>query len=142
MNALPGLLAISSLEEELNELKYFKDYLKHKGKLEWAKDLAKSIVNLLPEIEKIIDNSKEETLIVNYAIDDQEKKVFIVFEKNSKTICFSSKFKRIDTNGFDRNKDGSLKLVKVLNSALSGFRKYLEILLSYDEDTWLNDYME
>lgn len=57
-------------------------------------------------------------------------------------ICFSLKYKRIDSKGYDRMDDGSLKPAKVMESALFKFRDYVEELLSYDEDKWLEEYEE
>lgn len=131
---------ISYLEEGLNELKFFKLFLKHKGKLDWAKELSKSITDLLPEIEKIIENNKEEEIIFNYKIDDSNNKVLIEYNTNAEEICFTSKFKRIDEKSFERNKDGTLKPAKVIDYALFQFREYVETLLQYDEDKWLQEY--
>ncbi|MBS4062764.1 MAG: hypothetical protein KG029_20380 [Bacteroidetes bacterium] len=131
---------ISYLEEGLNELKFFKLFLKHKGKLDWAKELSKSITDLLPEIEKIIENNKEEEIIFNYKIDDSNNKVLIEYNTNAEEICFTSKFKRIDEKGFERNKDGTLKPAKVIDFALFKFREYVETLLQYDENKWLQEY--
>ena len=133
---------ISYLEEGLNELKLFKAFLKHKGKLNWVKELAKSIIDLLPDIEKLIQNNKEEEIIFNYKIDSQENKVLIEYNNDNDSVCFTSKFKRIDPKGFERNKDGSLKPVIVIDYALSQFRKHIETLLQYDEDEWLQEYEE
>lgn len=133
---------ISYLEEGLNELKFFKAFLKHKDKLDWVKELAKSITDLLPEIEKIIENNKEEEIIINYKIDNTDNKVLIEYNSSSDTVCFTSKFKRIDIKGFDRNKDGTLKPAKVIDFALFKFREYVETFLEYDEDKWLQEYQE
>lgn len=133
---------INSLEEGLNELKFFKLFLNYKGKLDWAKELSNSIPNLISEIETIIENSKDDDIVINYAINETDKVVYIEYDNNKESICFTSKFKRIEPKGFDRNMDGSLKPNKVMNWALFEFRKYLEKLLDYDEDKWLNDYVE
>jgi len=131
---------ISYLEEGLNELKFFKAFLKHKDKLDWVKEIAKSITDLLPEIEKIIENNKEEEIIINYKIDNADNKVLIEYNSSSDKVCFTSKFKRIDIKGFERNKDGTLKPAYVIDSALFRFREYIETLLQYDEDKWLQEY--
>lgn len=131
---------ISYLEEGLNELKFFKAFLKHKDKLDWVKELARSITDLLPEIEKIIENNKEEEIIINYKIDDTDNKVLIEYNSSSDKVCFSSKFKRIDIKGFQRNKDGTLKPANVIDFSLFKFREYIETLLQYDEDKWLQEY--
>jgi hypothetical protein len=131
---------ISNLEEGLNELKFFKAFLKHNGKLDWVKELAKSITELLPEIEKIIENNREELIIINYKINYKDNKVLIEYTTNLDTICFTLKYKRIDIKGFERNKDGTLKPAKVIDSALYKFREYIETLLQYDEDKWLQEY--
>lgn len=73
---------ISYLEEGLTELKVFKAFLRHKGKLEWTKELSNSITKLLPEIEKIIDNNKEDTLLINFVIND-DKYVNIEYDQNN-----------------------------------------------------------
>ncbi len=131
---------ISSLEEGLNELQLFKAFLKHKDKLDWVKELAKSITDIIPEIEKIIENSKEEEIIINYKIDNTDNKVLIEYNSNSDKVCFTSKFNRIDIKGFERNKDGTLKPARVIEFALFKFREYIETLLQYDEDKWLKEY--
>ncbi len=133
---------ISYLEEGLNELKFFKKFLKHEGKLDWAKELAKSITELQPEIEKIIKNNKEEYIVINYKIDNSLNKVFIEYNANADKICFTSKFKRIDEKGFERNRDGTLNPTKVIDFVLFKFREYVETLLQYDEDKWLQEYEE
>lgn len=133
---------ISYLEEGLNELKVFKSFLKKKDKLEWAKELAKSITELLPEIEKIIVNNKEDEVVINYKIDSTNNKVLIEYNPGNNTICFTSKFKRIDTQGFERNKDGTLKPSKVIDHALFEFREYVETVLQYEEDKWLQEYKD
>lgn len=61
---------IGYMREGLNDLKYFKASLQSKGKLEWAKKLAKSIVDLLPEIEHIINTGQEEKVVLDYMIDE------------------------------------------------------------------------
>ncbi|MBO0356232.1 hypothetical protein J0656_19600 [Muricauda ruestringensis] len=131
---------IHYMEEGLNELRIFKAFLRNRGKIDWVKELAKSIMDLLPEIEKIIENHKEEEIVFNYKIDSKENKILMEYNKNSSTICFTSKFKRMDLNGFQRNKDGSLKPAKVIENALFEFREYIENLLQYDEDKWLQEY--
>jgi len=44
--------------------------------------------------------------------------------------------------GFKRNEDGSLKAVDVIDYALLKFREYVEILLQYDENKWIQEYEE
>lgn len=68
--------------------------------------------------------------------------MLIEYNDNSDSICFTSKFERIDVKGFERNKDGTLKPTKVIDSALRKFRDYVETLLRYDEDKWLEEYGE
>lgn len=133
---------ISYLEEGLNDLKYFKAFLKKKGKLDWTKILAQSISELLPEFEKIINNSKEDDLIIHYRIDEKETKIKIEYNSSSNDIVFTTKYKRIEIKGFGRNKDGSLNPVKVMEAALHRFRKYVEELLEYDDDKWIDEYVE
>jgi hypothetical protein len=133
---------IQYMEEGLNELKFFKAFLKSKFKLDWTKALAKSIADLLPEIEKIIENNKEDEIIINYKIEEEENKIVIEYNNENKSICFSSKFKRIDIKGFQRNKDGTLKPARIIESALFDFRKYVENILEYDESKWLEEYEE
>lgn len=132
---------INSLEEGLNELKRFKAFLKHNEKLEWAKELSNSITKLLPEIEKILDNNKEEDLVINFVINE-DKSVDIEYDKNNPKICFSLRNKRIEVGGYRRNKDGSLKATDIMESVLFKFRKYVETLLDYDEEKWLEKYEE
>jgi hypothetical protein len=132
---------ISYLEEGLAELKRFKAFLKSKGRLDWTKKLSKSITSLLPEIEKIVDNNKEEVLIINFKIQGDEN-IVIEYDNNNPEICFSLKFKRIEIGGFNRNKDGTLKSTKVLGAALFEFRDYVEKVLNYNEDKWLKEYEE
>jgi hypothetical protein len=132
---------IAYMEEGLNELKIFKAFLKSKNKLEDVKELAKSITILLPEIENLIENSSEDKIIINYAVDKEENKVKIEYNANN-VISFSNSFKRIDEKGFERNKDGTLKPSKVIEFALSKFREYIESELEYDEDNWLKEYEE
>ena len=142
---------LSYLEEGLNDLKYFKNYLKHKGKLEWAKELSKSIIELLPEIEKLIENSKEDEIIINYSISEDDKIVKIEYDDKNSSICFTDKFKRVEDvshNGYFprhyqyRNADGTLKSSKVIDSALCRFRDYAEKSLDYNETEWLKNYIE
>lgn len=127
------------LEEGLNELKYFKAFLKSKNKLDWAKTLSKSIVDLLPEVEKIIENSKEDDLFFSYTIRE-DKAVCIEYDRNNVDICFSLQYRRIEIKGWQRNKDGSLKASKVIEQTLFKFREYVEDKLSYDEETWHDEY--
>jgi len=128
---------IGYLEEGLTELKRFKAFLKHKGRLEWAKELSNSIAKLLPEIEKIVDNNKEDKLVINFVIKNH-KSVIIEYDNNNPQICFSLKYKRMDVGGYDRTKDGSLKPTKIMEMALSKFRDYVEKTLDYSEDKWLD----
>lgn len=134
--------SVSYLEEGLMELRYFKAFLKHMHKLDWAKKLSKSITNLLSEIEKIILNNNEQDIIINYKINDLDDKVLIEYNTNADTICFTSKFKRIDTKGYDRNKDGTIQPIKVIDLALFEFRDYIEKLLEYDQEKWIQEYEE
>lgn len=133
---------VSSLEEGLNELKYFKRYLKYHGKLDWAKDVSKSITDLLPEIEKIIENGREDEIIINFIVLENERRVKIEYDGGKLDISFTLRFSRVEEKGFRRNKDGTLKPTVVLNFALSAFRGYVEKLLNYDEAAWLSDYVE
>lgn len=134
---------LSYMQEGLNDLKYFKKYLAYKGKLDWAKELSKSIPKLLPEIEKILDNCKEENVIINYAISEDNQSVVIEYNDKSDSICFTSKFKLIDTNStFNRDKEGRIKATKIVDFALSNFRDYLEKSLEYNETEWLQDYVD
>jgi hypothetical protein len=128
------------LEEGLNELKFFKAFLKHMGKLDWVKELANSIIELLPQIEKIIENNKEEEIIINYKIDRKDNKVLIEYDSSSDKVCFTSKFISIAIKSYESNKDGTLKASNVIENALFKFRDYIETLLQYDEDKWLQEY--
>ena len=78
---------IMFLEEGLQELKIFKAFLKKQDKLNWAKKLAKSITELLPEIENIIENSNEDILTFNYIVDKNNMKVRLEYN-SSKLIYF------------------------------------------------------
>jgi hypothetical protein len=134
---------ISYLEEGLNELKYFKAFLKHKNKLDWVKDLAKSIPDLLPEIENILENNKEDEIIINYKINDNNSRIEIEYSSvQNDTDCFTTRFKRIEIKGFERNKDGTLSPIKVIDWALFRFREFIEKMVGYDEDKWLSEYEE
>lgn len=134
---------LSYMQEGLSDLKYFKKYLAYKGKLDWAKELSKSIPKLLPEIEKILDNCKEENVIINYAISEDNQSVVIEYNDKSDSICFTTKFKLIDTNStFNRDKEGRIKATKIVDFALSNFRDYLEKSLEYNETEWLQDYVD
>lgn len=143
---------LSYLEEGLNDLKYFKNFLKHKEKLEWAKELSKSIIELLPEIEKIIENSKEDEITINYSISEEDKIVKVEYDDKKSSICFTDKFKRIEDVSHKvyfkpsyfqyRNSDGTIKSSKVIDNALCCFRKYIEKLLEYNETEWLKNYIE
>ncbi|MGB3342828.1 MAG: hypothetical protein WBA61_02850 [Aequorivita sp.] len=132
---------INSMKEGLNELKFFKAFLKNKNKLEWVKGIAKSITELMPEIENIIDNSKEEDIIINFVVDKENTKVKLEYN-SSNPISFSTDFKRIEEKGFERNKDGTLKPSRVIQSALYKFRNYIETELEYDDEIWLQEYEE
>lgn len=134
---------VSYLEEGLNDLKYFKKYLAYKGKLDWAKELSKSIPKLLPEIDKILDNCKEEDVIINYSLSEDNLRVIIEFNDKSDSICFSTKFKLIDKESYSkRDKEGRIKATYIIDSALARFREYLEKLLNYNEKEWLQDYVD
>ena len=134
---------LSYLEEGLNDLKYFKKYLAYKGKLEWAKELSKSIPKLLPEIQKIIDNCKEDEVVIHYSISKDNRKIDIEYDSNNKSICFTTKFKLIDkTTSFYRDKEGLIKATNIVDSALARFREYLEKSLNYNEEEWLQDYVD
>lgn len=130
---------IGYLEEGLNELKFFKAFLKHKNKLDWVKELAKSIPDLLSEIENILNNNKEDEIVINYRISNEENKISIEYNSQNDSLCFSTKFKRIE-NAFDRNKDGTMPAIKVIDWALFRFRQHIEKILEYDEEKWLNEY--
>lgn len=129
--------AINIMDEGLDELEYFKEFLSHRGKHEWAKALSSSILTLRPEIENILENSQDETVTINYIIDEDDDRVKIEYDETSTKICFSRKYKRVDTGGVGRNRDGSLKVEEVVNWAFHDFRKYLEDELDYDIDDWL-----
>ncbi len=134
---------VSYLEEGLNDLKYFKKYLSYKGKLEWAKELSKSILRLLPEIDMILDNCKEEDVIINYSISEENQRIIIEYNDKSESICFSTKFKLIDKeSSFRRDKEGRIKATYIIDSALARFREYLEKYLDYNEKDWLQDYVD
>lgn len=130
---------LRDLKDGLYELERFKAFLKHNGKLEWAKELSLSITKLLPEIEKILENNKEDELVLNFAIK-YNKNVIIEYDNNNKDICFSLRYKRIEVGGYSRNKDGSLKPAKILNYALFEFRNYIEKLLDYDYEKWIEEF--
>lgn len=129
---------ITYLEESLKDLEYFKAFLKHMGKLEWVKELSFSITKLLPEIEKILENNKEDEIVLNFSIKDN-KNINIEYD-NNKDVCFSLKYKRIDVGGYSRNKDGTLKPAKILKYALLEFRNYIEKFLDYDYDKWVEKF--
>lgn len=134
---------VSYLAEGLNDLKYFKKYLAYKNKLEWAKELSKSILRLLPEIDKILDNCKEEDVIINYSISEESQKIIIEYNDKSESICFSTKFKLIDkVSSYNRDKEGRIRATYIIDSALASFREYLEKLLNYNEKEWLQDYVD
>jgi len=133
---------ISYLEEGLTELKHFKAFLKKQGKLDWVKSLSKSIVDLLPEIDRVINNGNEEEVVLNFSIDEDNNKVLLEHNPKAPKIIFTIKYKRIDQGGFQRNKDGTLKPGKVMESALFKFREFVEKETNYDEDKWLEEYEE
>ncbi len=133
---------ISYLEEGLTELKYFKAFLKYINKLDWAKELAKSIPDLLEGIENILDNNKEDEIIIDYKINHENSKVVIEYSNQNDSVCFTTAFKRIDLKGFDRNKDGTLNPIEVIESALFRFREFIEKKFEYDEDKWLSEFEE
>lgn len=142
-DAAKFMQSIDYLEEGLTELKYFKSFLKNEGKLEWAKELAKSITDLLPEFEKIIVNNKEQEFIINYKIDNITNKIVIEYNPTADTICFSSKFRSLNIKSLNIDEDvRALDPSKVINSALFEFRNYIETLLDYDEEKWLEVYEE
>ena len=133
---------VNGLHEGIREVEIFKSFLKNKGKLELAQKLSKSIIKLLPEVEKIIENAKEDEVFFNYKSDEIGDKIILSFNNEEKGILFKSKYKRIDLKGYKRNKDGSLKSKKVIEDALYSFRDYLEQTLSYDEEKWSEEYEE
>jgi hypothetical protein len=130
---------ISYMEEGLYELKIFKAFLQSKNKLESVKELAKSIIDLVPEIENIIKNNREEKIIINYIVNYEESKVEIDYNSQN-NIAFSTNFNRIDEKGYKRNKDGTLKVSYVIESSLHKFRDYIEADLNYNEEKWLEEY--
>lgn len=133
---------INYLEEGLNELKFFKAFLKHNNKLEWVKELAKSIPELLSEIENILKNNREDEIIINYKIDNDDNKVSIEYNSQNDSSCFSMKFKRIELSGFRRDKDGAISAITIIDNTLYEFRQHIETILEYNEDKWLNEYEE
>lgn len=130
---------ISYMEEGLYELKIFKAFLQSKNKLESVKELAKSIIDLVSEIENIIENNREEKVIINYIVNYEERKVEIDYNPQN-NISFSTNFNRIDEKGYKRNKDGTLKVSYVIESSLHKFRDYIEADLNYNEEKWLEEY--
>ena len=134
---------INHLQEGLNDLKYFKDFLKHKGVLLWCKEVSKSIPKLLPEISRILDNCREEDININFSINEANNIVFIEYDNNSDNIIFNISKKLIDiSTKYGRDSNGQIKSDHLLDSALSEFRKYLEKKFEYDEEKWLDDYVE
>ena len=130
---------ISYMEEGLYELKIFKAFLQSKNKLESVKELAKSIIDLVSEIENIIENNRQEKIIINYIVNFEENKVEIDYNSQD-DIAFSTNFNRIDEKGYKRNKDGTLKVSYVIESSLHKFRDYIEAELNYNEEKWLEEY--
>lgn len=141
-NASKFIDLIHDMEEGLNELKYFKSFLKFKDKLEWARELTKSIVRLQPEIENYLANCNEEQVVFNFLINEDLNCVEIEFNEKNKSICFKLEYKRVDIKGFHRNKDGSLNPNCVIEDALFEFRKYIENKLEYNPDQWLQEFVE
>lgn len=129
---------VEYLREGLDDLKYFKAFLQSKGKLQWAKKMSKSIVDLLPEIEQIIRTGQEEEVVLDYMIDVFSECVKIDYGKNN--TAFNNHFKRLDPGGFQRNPDGSMKAEKQVRMALKLFRDYLEQTLNYDWSEWSDIY--
>ncbi|MCB0742922.1 MAG: hypothetical protein KDC67_03370 [Ignavibacteriae bacterium] len=130
---------IHYMEEGLYELKIFKAFLKKREKLEWAKKLAKSTANLLPEIENIIKNSHEEIITINFFIEKDDVNVRLEYNSNNPN-SFSFSDKRIKEKGFGRNKDGTLNASKIIDYSLHKLRDYIEKELEYDNDKWLEEY--
>lgn len=133
---------LSYLEEGLRELKYFKKYLKHLGKFEWAKELSKSIPKLLPEVQNIIENCKQNEVEIHFIILESEKKICIEYDNKNSSICFSTKHKLIDKKSHDRNTEGLIKASSIIDSALSKFRLYLDKTLNYNEEEWMQNYVD
>ncbi len=102
--------------------------------------MAKSILELLPEMENIIENNKEEVIIIDYIIDSSKNRIHIEYNRQNTSVCFNTKFNRFKLEGFDRNKDGTLQPMKMIDRALSEFRKYIEKVLEDDEDECLKNY--
>ncbi|SDL72562.1 hypothetical protein SAMN04487898_12381 [Pedobacter sp. ok626] len=132
------LKSVEYLREGLDDLKYFKAFLQSENKLEWAKKLSKSIADLLPEIEQIINTSQDEEIFLNYTIDESTETIKIDYGKQN--THFHTKFKRIDPNGFRRNRDGSEKPEAQMKLALKLFRDYLDESLAYDWSEWRDLY--
>lgn len=124
---------IGYMEEGLRELKNFKGFLKEQGKLNWVKELSKSIVDLEPEIKSIIANSKEERLIFLFAIDNENNIVKLLYNEAHNNAAFKIDYKRVDANDFRRQKDGTITTAEVIGMALLRFREYIESLLGFDD---------
>ena len=77
---------IRYLEEGLTELRYFKSFLEKEDKLEWVKNLSKSIVDLLPEIDRVINNSTEEEIVFNFIIDEENEKILLEYNHKESKI--------------------------------------------------------
>ncbi|HET8860835.1 hypothetical protein [Marivirga sp.] len=133
---------ITYLEEGLTELRYFKSFLEKEGKLEWVKNLSKSIVDLLPEIDRVINNSTEEEIVFNFIIDEENERILLEYNPKEPKIIFTNNYKRVEPSGFRRNKDGTLKPGKVMERALIEFREFIENTTGYDEDKWINEFEE
>lgn len=146
-NASDFLQSLQYLEEGLYDLKYFKKFLIHKNKFEWAKELSESIPKLLPEITTIVENCKEEELIINYSVSEDNRAIMIQYNAKSNSICFTTRFKLVDTThkynkDNSRSRDGRINPTHIVYIALSKFRIYLETILEYDELKWQEESIE
>jgi hypothetical protein len=134
---------LNYLQEGLMELKFFKDFLKNKGQLKWSQELSKSIPKLLPEIVKIVDNCKEEEININFSIDEERKLVYINYDSNSEKLLFNVSAKYIiKSETYGRDENGKIKPNHLLDSILFAFRSFLERKFEYNEEKWLNEYVE
>lgn len=119
------------LQDGLEDIKRFKEFLSEKEILTWFKATAKSAVSLKETLEKIIESTTTKMIFIQFGIATDN--IYIIDDKNSTDILFTVEVEKEKEHYNYRNKHTKpITTDELFNWVLFKFRSYVEEKYKYD----------
>jgi len=125
----------SYLQNGLEDVKRFKEFLQEKGLLDWYKITAKSAYGLKDHLSRIIEQATDNKVFIQFGIKDD--KIYIIDDKVSDDILFTVEI--IKETEYTTLRGKQIKVVnkeELIEWTLNKFRGYIE--KKYDYESWFD----